>query len=328
MERFIDEGPRQLVEAHEACRTLPAHPEARSAMLLAMGGSALGGGLVEMLRYQQQAAWPWHVVRDYRLPALPDPRTRLFALSYSVETEEVLAALADARAGAAQLLAVSAGGKLADLARREGLPWLGIPAQPAGFQPRFALYFMFGVLYEVLVRDGLLRGVCHLPDAARRLEQLDQREQGREIAAFLGSRIPVIYSDTVHESGVARTWRIKLNENAKTAALAGAMPESNHNELIAFPREEAGRFAFVLLTDPDGDVRVGRRFELFAELMRHYGHPVMEVPLSGADPVEKALASLKLADWVSLYLARARGVDPVAIPAIQDFKQRLGRGRQ
>ncbi len=323
MERFISEGPGQLIQAVDAVDRLPEGPKADGAMLLGMGGSALGGGLVDLLRLGQGCSWPWHVVRDYSLPCVVGPHNRVFSLSYSGNTEEVLTTLSRALPMGGHHLAVSSGGLLEQRAREAGIPWVQVPAQAEGFQPRFALYFMFGVLHEILIKDGLLARQADLAAIARTLMAGDLAPEGRDIANFIGDRIPVVYTDTFFDAGVARTWRIKFNENSKVPALSGALPEINHNELIAFGPEYCDRFAFLLMPDPAGPERVAHRFALLARLLSGYGYPVLTMPLVGENPVEKALRSLQLADWVSFYLARNRGVDPVSIPAIQDFKKLL-----
>jgi glucose/mannose-6-phosphate isomerase len=182
---------------------------------------------------------------------------------------------------------------------------------------------MFGVLYETLVRAGLLQAVEPLQSLADWLLSLDLEDEGRDVAAWLGSRIPVVYSTPAYESGVARTWRIKFNENSKVPALAGALPEANHNEMIAFTPQLADQYAFLLLPSPDAHPRILRRFHLFAETLEHTGYPVRSLPMKGENPLRRALSSLLLADWTSYYLARDHGLDPIGIPAIQDFKAKL-----
>lgn len=324
MKRFIVEGPGQLVEGFEACKLLELDGRTfNRAVLLGMGGSALSGGVIDLLRHVQGCRWPWHVVRDYHIPVKLDSQTLVFALSYSGNTEETLATLDEAAASGAFVVGVSAGGKLEQIAAARSIAWLPVPPKPAQFQPRFALYFMFAVVYEVLCRAGLLDAVEPLPELADRLKAVDLADEGREIAGWLGPRFPVIYTPTEYEGGVARIWKIKFNENAKIPGLAGAIPETNHNELIAFPRDFGDRFAFLLMPDEDGDRRVVQRFDLFGKLMRQYGYPVRILPMSGPNPLAKCLASLKLADWVTYYAALERGIDPVSIPAIQDFKKML-----
>ncbi|MBM4352435.1 MAG: hypothetical protein FJ109_01345 [Deltaproteobacteria bacterium] len=334
MEAYILDGPRQLREAARAAEGLPASlfkgPDGSgrpfaSAMLLGMGGSALSAGLLELLRFAERSDWRFDVVRDYRLPRKPDRSTLLLALSYSGETEETLAAFEEAMAAGSPAVAASRGGRLEEAARRHSVPFVRVPERPADFQPRFALSFMFALAWRILVRAGLLATSTSLDELSDRLAALDLRPQGEELAAWIGERIPVVYVPTEFEAGVARTWRIKFNENAKIPCIAGALPEANHNEMIAFPgTEPPGRFAFLLFDDPDGDERVSVRFRLTGELLSSYGYPVRQLRLDpGVPPVQKALSSLLLADWVTLAHARLHGVDPVSIPAIQEFKQLL-----
>jgi glucose/mannose-6-phosphate isomerase len=324
MENFILSGPDQLRQAQAATRNL-ASPSSQPerAFLLGMGGSALSAGLIDMLRYFQQSSWPWFVVRDYILPALPDLKSRVLALSYSGNTEEVLTTLESVAGRGASCLSVSSGGRLESLSKSHDIPWIQVPGQPPGFQPRFALYFMFGVAYEVLVRDGLLKREPALDVLADLLDASDFQSTGKDIADWLGARIPVVYTTSPYETGVARTWKIKFNENTKRPALAGAIPETNHNELIAFTPEYAGQFAFLLVPDPAAPDSVQLRFTLFQEAMQKAGYPVRTIPLTGSTALEKGLQSLLLADWVSYYAALKADLDPVSIPAIQEFKQKL-----
>jgi glucose/mannose-6-phosphate isomerase len=344
MEAFILDGPRQLREAVRAADRLPAtlFPETpdgsspfTSVMLLGMGGSALSAGLIELLRHRHGATWRFDVVRDYRLPRLPDDRTLVLALSYSGETEETLAALEvalstganTAQAMPSRFVAASRGGRLEDAARQHSLCFVRVPERPSDFQPRFALSFMFGLAWRILVRARLLPDSTSVHELADWLECLDLESRGKELAAWLGNRIPVVYVPTEYEAGVARTWRIKFNENAKIPCIAGALPEANHNEMIAFPPLAPGataRFAFLLVDDPDGDERISLRFRLTGDLLAGYGYPVRQLCFEPAgSPIHKALGSLLLADWVTLHHARCSGIDPVSIPAIQEFKKLL-----
>jgi len=324
MKRFILDGPDQLVEAmHAGSHVEFPQRQWRRVVLLGMGGSALGGGLVDLLRNVQNCNWEWHVVRDYRIPFERDEHTLVFALSYSGNTEEMLATFEQAVASPAFVIAVSAGGQLEQASARHQVPWVRIPPKAPGFQPRFALYFMLGALYSFLVDQGLLEPVEELPSLCAWLKSLDLEEQGSQLASWLGPAFPVIYSPPAYETGVARTWRIKFNENSKIPAIAGALPEANHNEMIAFTPQFAQHFSFLLLTCPGEHPRVVRRFQLLRELLAGSGYGVKEIPLVGENVLRKALSSLLLADWVSYYAAVQRETDPIAIPAIQNFKKDL-----
>ncbi len=60
-----------------------------------------------------------------------------------------------------------------------------------------------------------------------------------------------------------------------------------------------------------------------ASVLAEAGHRVRVVDMQGRSCLEKAMGSLLLADWVTYHVAQLRGLDPVAIPAIQEFKKRL-----
>jgi hypothetical protein len=73
------------------------------------------------------------VVRGYSLPAYArGPRTLVIGSSYSGNTEETLAAFEEAHARGAKLLAVTSGGRLAELARAYGAALAPLPGATAG----------------------------------------------------------------------------------------------------------------------------------------------------------------------------------------------------
>ncbi len=320
MRQFILDAPKQLLEAHHATAGVSLR-QAASATLLGMGGSALSAGLVELLMARQQRRFTWNVVRNYTPP--PQPCDLTLALSYSGNTEETIAAATQAASTPTQMVTVSQGGTLAQLADRWGCTHITVPTKAEGFQPRFALPFMFGVVKTLLEKSGLLEEGESLPSLASWLETLDLEAQGAQLGSWIGQRMPALYTCPDYEAGVARTWRIKFNENSKLACLWGSIPEMNHNEMMAFHPTDAGRFAVLLMPDLQDAPEIVRRFPLTATLLQESGFDVKVVPMSGETPLRKALASLMLADWVTYYTALARNVDPISIPAIQQFKKKL-----
>ena len=97
-----------------------------------MGGSAIGGDLAPR-RHRR----PRHARRSrrarLRARALDGSRRLVLCASYSGNTEETLACFEAAGAAGAGRVALTTGGRLAELARAEGVPVIGVPA---GMQPR------------------------------------------------------------------------------------------------------------------------------------------------------------------------------------------------
>lgn len=334
MRRFIQEGPSQLSQAAEAARTvlqvLPGGKPDR-VILAGMGGSALGGGIVESLSMLEGSptVGTFHVARDYDLRAPVGPDSLVVAISYSGETEETISALRQAMTSGARVVAVASGGALLRVAEESTSPQVvavRIPPQPEGFQPRFSLYYTSCFLISLLQGFGFMTRALDHAALRQQLEDgmLTLENEGRALGARLEGRIPVVYSSSCFESGLARIWRIKFQENAKLPALCGSLPEANHNDMIGFGPEFADRFSFLLITDPWMHPRIGARFELFAEIMDDLGFDISTLELRGTDPLAAIYESLLLADWATAEVASRREIDPVSIPVIQAFKRRLG----
>lgn len=324
MRPFIRDAGKQLREAVRSCQPLSLSLSCLDeAWLLGMGGSALSGGLVKLLLLTQSNPLVWHIVRGYGLPCQPQKGALALALSYSGNTEETLASTVEAAQAKTTLVAVSRGGLLEEVARERRIPWIRVPDKPTGFQPRFALPYMFGVAASLLEKAGLLSLPEPLDHLADWLDDLDLENQGKELAQFLKGRIPAIYSLPAYEEGVARTWRIKFNENSKAPALSGSIPEINHNEIMGLQRRWSLQLGVLLLDDPTGDPRLRKRFPLTQEILQREGIPVRTLTMMGENPLRRAFHSLMLADYVSMHLAIDAGLDPISIPTIQNLKKKL-----
>ena len=101
-----------------------------------MGGSAIGGDLA-LAALGDRATRPIYVVRGYAIESWTPPETLVLCSSYSGETEEVLACFEAAGAAGARRVVLTTGGSLAEAARAEGLPVIGVPS---GMQPRAAVH--------------------------------------------------------------------------------------------------------------------------------------------------------------------------------------------
>ena len=67
---------------------------------------------------------------------------------------------------------------------------------------------------------------------------------------------------------IAYRWKTQFNENAKSPAFAGELPEIDHNEIVGWKRTPGlGRFAAVFLDDCDLHPRVRTRIALTRELI-------------------------------------------------------------
>ena len=295
--------------------------EASAALLCGMGGSAIGGDLAAAA-IGDRLTKPLLTLRGYELPSWTPDGVVVLCSSYSGDTEETLACYAAAEALGAPRIVATTGGELAEVARRDGVPVIGLPA---GLPPRAAVAYMFCVAAELAKLSGAAPSLTTEIDAAA--AHLEQRapalqERAGEIAEAIGDAVPIIHGADL-TAPVAYRWKAQVNENAKLPAFSAPLPEASHNELAGW-EGAPGRFACLLLTDSDQHPRERRRFELTGELLADAAAAVVEVEAVAETRTARLLELVMLGDLVSLELAARRGVDPYPIEAIEALKEKLG----
>jgi glucose/mannose-6-phosphate isomerase len=293
-----------------------------------MGGSAIGGDLAAAA-LGDRATRPITTVRSYALEAWTPPDSLVLCASYSGDTEEVLACFEAAGAAGAGRVALTTGGKLAELAREESVPVVGVPA---GMQPRAAVLYMIVATLECASLCGAAPGLhSEIDTATALLERLVEEwgpespedSQAKATARALQGTLPVVHG-AGPTSAPARRWKTQLNENAAAAAFWSELPEATHNEICGWERGRASApLSAVFLADPDQHPRVHRRIELTAAEVERSGAPVVRVEARGDSRLERVLSHVLLGDLVSVYLAVLDGVDPTPVEPIGRIKAAL-----
>jgi glucose/mannose-6-phosphate isomerase len=303
--------------------TMPAH-----VVLCGMGGSAAAGNLLPLLWPGE--ALPWSVHRDEGLPTWAGPRTLVIASSYSGETEETLAAVAEAQRRGCALAILTSGGRLADAARREGWPLVSLPG---GQPPRTALGYSFASLLHVLHRLGLAEDPSSaLAAVAAHLERgelvsCDGAPAGAaaaaRIAERLAGRFAVIYTSGHEAHAAGQRLKGQLNENAKAPASVAEFPELTHNDIVGWelPADRRDGFALIVLRGADESDRAARRAEATVELLAGQFASATQVFGHGPEPLARVLGLIQFADLVSVAVAAQRGVDPIPIARIDALKR-------
>ncbi|CAA9522105.1 MAG: Glucose-6-phosphate isomerase, archaeal II / Mannose-6-phosphate isomerase, archaeal [uncultured Solirubrobacterales bacterium] len=328
--RDVEAQPHQIEDALWRVESARLAPGDRPGGLIVcgMGGSAIGGDLAAAAVGARRRA-PMRTVRRAALEPAISREALVLCASYSGETEETLACFADAGAAGAERVVLTTGGRLAAAARAEGVPVIGVPA---GMQPRAAVAYMFVGALECAALCGAapsLRGEAE--EASERLRRLvgewgpDAPEDAlpKRLARRLAGHLPVIYGAAA-TAAVALRWKTQVNENAKLPAFSAELPEADHNELNAWEGAPGlAPLAAIFLDDGGADDALRRRVALTAREIGAFASALEEVPAFGSTPVERVAAGVLLGDFVSVYLAVLRGVDPTPVEAIERFKRAL-----
>lgn len=324
MREVIENLPRQIEIALE--QDLPSIPKGpfKGAFVVGMGGSALPVDVITTA-FQEHLKIPLSVVRNYELPPSVTSDHLIIASSFSGGTEETLAAIEHIPNDANNIICLTAGGRLRDLAKERGYPLIlmNIEKEPPGFQPRSAVGYFVTYLARVLSMAGAMSDareeIANIPHFLR---SVIVSEDAEKIARWLQDKIPIIYCDEKYHMAIARTAKIKFNENAKRPAFFNALPEANHNEMIGFTAP-LGRFGILYLHDQSSHSRINRRFEVmeqvFAEgALNHVSFYKWNIP--GETKLQKIFAALAFAELCSYDLALLEGFDPTPVDMVEKFK--------
>ena len=326
--------PDQVEEAAAAAQANVSQVEARdveNVVVIGMGGSGISGDVVAAATGPLMAV-PLIVCKSYECPAFVGPESLVFAVSVSGDTEETVQAATDAEAAGAQLVVVSSGGQLADLASQWGAPWFPVPAGIP--QPRAALGAVAVPPLVVLDHLGLYRGghgwiACAVDQLKARRDEIEAAGEASapaEVARRIGRTMALVHGGGLVGATAAQRWKTQINENAKAPAFWSIQPELCHNEICGWGvNGDVTRqvITAVSLRHEAEHPQVGRRFELVADILREVVADVIEVQASGDGDLAQLFDLILFGDYVSLWLAVYSGVDPGPVPILTDLKEAL-----
>jgi glucose/mannose-6-phosphate isomerase len=328
----LPEQVASAVQSAGAVGDLPVDVPVTNVVVLGMGGSGIAGDVLAAVAGPEMAV-PVSVVKSYELPAFVGTDSLVFAVSFSGDTEETLAAATSAYEAGATVVAVTAGGALGKMAGERGSAVLAVPGDIP--QPRAALGAMAVPPLVVLERLGLLSDVTPrlgavVASLARRRDQLvGDRSPAAEVARRIDRTIPLVYGSAGPVAVAAQRWKAQVNENAKTPAFASVVPELCHNELAGWGQDgDVTRQVLTLVTlRHDGEhPQVARRFALLEDAMLEIVADIVEVRTEATGGLTGFFDLSLFGDFVSLHLAGHEGVDPGPVPALADMKARLAGG--
>jgi len=302
-----------------------------SIMISGMGGSALPGNLFriylnDLFRTDEPMNQPLSIYqnRSYALPPESFHECLNFICSYSGNTEETVASFEEALQKGLPCIALSAGGKIEEMAKAHGIPHIKLPIPFENFQPRVGTGYFFGAMLQVLINQGLVpdERAMIIKEAAELGVNMEKLEViAQTLAERLVGKTPVIYTTAKYKS-VAMVWKIKFNENAKTPAFWNFFPELNHNEMVGWTLPQ-GQFCVIMLSDRDAHPQIEKRLRITAELLQKKGVDVEILDMGGGSVYSRVFTSIALGDLTSYHLALLYGQDPTPVHMVEELKKML-----
>jgi glucose/mannose-6-phosphate isomerase len=298
----------------------------RSLVLMGMGGSASAADVI-LDWFKPTLLIPAIVNRDPGLPSFVNSSTLFVAVSYSGETSETLAGFREAKRRGSSIVGVGHGGSLASLCHRVKAPYIQIEGSLA---PRAALGQLIVAIAIALESANLVHSTSReISQTGRDLIRLRARcrirtsleeNPAKSLSKKLLGHLPVLYS-LQRMSSVARRFKNQLAENSKVLAKYDLLPEAGHNEVEAW--HETDNMLPMIIRDVEETAferSIIRAFR-YTISSKSRSHP-LDVRVSSRGRLSRLLSPILLLDYVSVYLALLRRIDPTPTTLINQYKKR------
>ena len=302
-----------------------------SLLIMGMGGSGVAGDVLKLLS-NSQVSTEITVIKNYSIPKnLIEKKPFCLFISYSGNTEETISGLNEAIANNFNWAVISSGGKLIELAKNHQKEFIQIPS---GLQPRAAFGYLSNAVSTFLDYNENTDFALQLKDAGTYLNELLEKVEESEIeqlaneySKIIMNKTCVIYGGTLITELVSSRWKTQINENAKSKAFIGSMPEVHHNEILAWQADLEGsieNFIVIFLRSPHEHPQITKRFELTEKLLSDRVQILNIFPKESENKLKILMELVLLGDLLSISLAYNLKMVPEDINTIEELKKLLG----
>ena len=297
-------------------------------LIVGMGGSGVAGDVLKLI-LNQHTNIDVEVRKTYNL-SKTHIATRPFCLfiSYSGNTEETVSAAKDAIDKNLEWAAISSGGELLELANKYNKKFVKVPDR---LQPRAAFGLMTKAVINFLPDQNKEIFINACEEAGNYLNNLTEDDSSKvfeiskNIASQIGSKTAIIYAGSDLTYLVAQRWKTQINENSKSKAYVGFMPEIHHNEILSWEADQEGsknNFILILLRGDDHK-KIDNRFEFTKEIIGSKVDTIDVRNISSENLIKDLFHLVLIGDLVSVNLADHLKTDPFNIDAIENLKKKL-----
>ncbi len=325
MKSLVEGFTKQLQEALEIANSAQISPKSniQNIIITGLGGSGIGGTILSEL-IQDECPVPILVNKDYFLPDFTSSNSLVIVCSYSGNTEETISAMNQAISKKAQIVCVTSGGAIQQMAKENNFNCIIIPGgQPPRSCIGFALVQLIKIVQQLgFVKTDLLNQI-NLSIKLLDTEKDSIKSTATTIAQRLHNKIAVLYSLGTCEGTVVR-FRQQINENSKMLCWHHTLPEMNHNELVGWVEKNNSLAVVTFRTSFDFE-RTVKRYEICKPLFEEYSSSVTDIFAKGNSKLEQFMYLINIGDWISCYLADLKEVDPVEVNIITKLKNELAK---
>ena len=307
---------------------------AKNVVIAGMGGSALGGRVVDSL-IQDRSRVPIEIFTEYHLPNYVNKDSLVILSSYSGNTEETLSDANEAIKRGAKVFAITTGGKLSKLIKEENLDsYIFKPTNNPSKQPRMALGYSIASILAILSQCEFIHlNDDEIKDAVGKFKEYkdnfgvkrDKKSNiSKSLAEKVKGKIPILVASE-HLVGSAHTFKNQLNETAKNFSVLFDIPELNHHlmEGLGYPALVKKDLYFIFIDSDKYTGRVQKRYPITQEVVEKNGVEHGKYILEQDTKLNQIFELISFGLYTSFYLSILNDVDPSKIPWVDYFKEKM-----
>jgi glucose/mannose-6-phosphate isomerase len=335
MLRKVIDFPAQLsiavdIARRQALSIQPVAAKISNILILGMGGSGIAGEFARILL--KHTHLPIHVCKTHVPPHYVNQGTFVIAVTFSGKTTETLDAFNSAIQSGAQGFMITSSSELKGKLDQRNIPCIVIPPN---HYSRASLGYMLMPILEVLKKiialpklDSDIKETISILETIKeecKPENPMKSNSAQLLATALSEKLPIIYAESGFTDVIALRWKQQLNENSKIPCYYDVFPELLHNEIEVWNSYSLANDnrIFILLRDAlhEKDSGIEQVVKTAKDLAISKGFKIFELWSRGNSELARLLSLSYLGDFVSVYLASVRGIDPTQIPNIEHVKK-------
>jgi glucose/mannose-6-phosphate isomerase len=326
--RIYEEWPYYFKEsAALSCKLDHPADYYTSIVFCGMGGSATSCDILNDLLQSHTNVYST-VLRGQHIPLSTNKHSLVVVKSISGNTQEVISMTEEASKRNAEIICVTSGGKLKELAIKESHKVINIPDLSI---PRASLPYLLmpGLnLISPFLPSTIRNEIKSLPNSLSKVARdiavsvPEKINEAKKIARFLENSFTFCFTSPNLYSAGSR-FKNSLNENAKVHCINESILEASHNEIVPFSFDNKSNLSrrVLFLRWKEDPAIVNNRFQKVKHFFRSIGQPFKEVNAFDEGIVSAIVASIYLLDYSTIYMAIASNLDPAPTPAIDILKE-------
>ena len=264
------------------------------------------------------------IVKGYLLPKTVNSKTLVVTISVSGDTVETLNILKSAHKIKSRVISFSNGGKIEKYCKKNKLEFRKVPIyhSPRASFASF-LYTMLNVLEPILPiqKNDIIKSIKKMEQLRDQIgsKNINNNNTAFDLAKWIPD-VPVIYYPFGLQSAAIR-FKNSLQENSKLHVISEDIIEASHNGIV--PWNNSKKFKPILLRGQNDFIKTKERWEIIKEFFYEKDIEYKEIFSVSGNILTKITNLIYFFDYVSIYTANIRKIDPTPTEPIKFIKKRI-----